>query len=207
MNTLTAQPPVKSRPQALPQNSRGSGAPSGKGSHLAGGSESSIRRHLSSLLWLAPVLLTAGAVQIVNIAGTPRRIDDEGTYVAQAWAITNLGELTHYTYWYDHPPLGWIQIAIYAQLTDAFDRWDTTVLAGREAMVVALLVSAILLWALCRRMGFARVTAAAATLIFSVSPLAVQFHRYVYLDNIAVPWLLAAFLLAMSPKRQLGRVC
>lgn len=200
MNTLTARPSVNPQPKTPTRSPRHTAIGSGR----FGRRGNWMSRHLRSLLWLSPVLLVAGVVQTVNIAGTPRRIDDEGTYVAQAWAIVNLGELTHYTYWYDHPPLGWIQIAIYAQLTDAFDRWDTAVLAGREAMIVALLISAILLWMLCRRTGFTRMTAAVATLIFSISPLAVQFHRYVYLDNIAVPWLLAAFLLAMSPKRQLG---
>ncbi|WP_158277089.1 hypothetical protein [Serinibacter arcticus] len=33
----------------------------------------------------------------------PQFIDDEGTYTAQAYAVERLGELTHYTYWYDHP--------------------------------------------------------------------------------------------------------
>jgi hypothetical protein len=143
-------------------------------------------------------------VQCINFAGSPRRTDDEGTYVAQAWALFNLGELAHYTYWYDHPPLGWIQLALYAQLTDAFDRWGLAVLAGREAMVVAMLIAAVLVWALARRLGLGRPASAAAVLIFTLSPLAVQFHRYVYLDNIAIPWLLAAFLLAMSPRRQLA---
>ncbi len=45
-------------------------------------------------------------VNALNLGGSPQRIDDEGTYTAQAWSIGNLGELTHYTYWYDHPPSG-----------------------------------------------------------------------------------------------------
>ncbi len=57
------------------------------------------------------------------MGGIPQRIDDEGTYTAQAWAITHLGELTHYTYWYDHPRTGWIQIAGYTSLTGAFARY------------------------------------------------------------------------------------
>jgi len=38
------------------------------------------------------------------------RTDAEGTLVADAWAIQH-GTLAHYTYIYDHPPLGWIQMA------------------------------------------------------------------------------------------------
>jgi hypothetical protein len=143
-------------------------------------------------------------VQGINMGGSPQRIDDEGTYTAQAWAIDHLGALTHYTYWYDHPPLGWIQIAGYAQLTDAFGRYSIAVVAAREATLVATLISVVLLFFLGRRLMFRRRTAAIAAFIFAVSPLAVQFHRTVYLDNIATPWLLAAFLLALTRKHQLA---
>ena len=39
---------------------------------------------------------------------------------------------------------------------------------------------------------------------FGLSPLAVALHRQVSLENVAVPWLLAAFVLAASPRRRLG---
>ena len=162
------------------------------------------RIHGRAPLFLVPTLLIAGVVQAWNMAGAPQRIDDEGTYVAQAWAITNLGELAHYTYWYDHPPLGWIQIAGYAQLTGAFERWDTAVMAGREAVLVATLISTALLWVLGRRVGLSRSLSTIAALLFALSPLALQFHRTVYLDNIATPWLLGALILAMSRKHQLA---
>ena len=80
------------------------------------------RSRLGDALWLLPPLLIGLIVNAINLGGSPQRIDDEGTYAAQAWSIANLGELTHYTYWYDHPPLGWIQIAAWAGLTDAWDR-------------------------------------------------------------------------------------
>jgi hypothetical protein len=163
-----------------------------------------LRTHGRDLLWLLPILLISGVVNFLNVAGSPQRIDDEGTYTAQAWAVTHLGELAHYTYWYDHPPLGWLQIAGYTQLTGAFERWDIAVLAGREAVLVAALISVVLLWALARRLGMSRGAAAATGMLFALSPLAVQFHRTVYLDNIAVPWLLLAFFLATNRRGQLA---
>lgn len=163
-----------------------------------------VRAHARDLTWLLPVLLVSAVVNFLNMGGAPQRIDDEGTYTAQAWAVTHLGELAHYTYWYDHPPLGWLQIAGYTQLTGAFERWDIAVLAGREAVIVAALISVALLWVLGRRLGMSRGAAAAAGLLFAVSPLAVQFHRTVYLDNIAVPWLLLAFFLATNRRGQLA---
>ncbi|WP_125775684.1 ArnT family glycosyltransferase [Antribacter gilvus] len=163
-----------------------------------------VRAHRRALVWLSPVLAVGAVVNLVNLGGAPQRIDDEGTYTAQAWAVTNLGELAHYTYWYDHPPLGWLQLAAYTELTGAFARWDVAVLAAREAVVVASLIATVLLWVLARRVGLSRPAAAATGLIFLVSPLALQFHRTVYLDNVAVPWLLLAFVLATNRNRQLA---
>jgi len=163
-----------------------------------------MRANARDLYWLLPVLLISALVSFINVGGSPQRIDDEGTYTAQAWAVTHLGELAHYTYWYDHPPLGWLQIAGYTQLTGAFERWDISVLAGREAVLVASLVAVVLLWALVRRLGMSRGAAAATGLLFALSPLALQFHRTVYLDNVAVPWLLLAFFLATNRRGQLA---
>jgi intracellular septation protein A len=162
------------------------------------------RARLGDALWLLPPLVLGLVVNALNLGGSPQRIDDEGTYTAQAWSIGNLGELTHYTYWYDHPPLGWMQIAAWVGLTDGWDRYDVALIAAREAMLAATAVAAVLLWFVVRRIGFARFTASASVALFLLSPLAVQFHRQVYLDNIATAWLLAALLLAMSRRAQLA---
>jgi 4-amino-4-deoxy-L-arabinose transferase-like glycosyltransferase len=163
-----------------------------------------LRAHRPSLLILGPLLLLGALVQGIGMNDAPQRIDDEGTYTAQAWAVFHLHQLTHYTYWYDHPPLGWLQLAGYAQLTGAFDRAPYAVAAGREFMLVVQLVSMVLLWTLARRLDLPRWGAGVAVALFALSPLAVQFHRTVYLDNIATPWVLAALVLALTPKRRLG---
>jgi len=163
-----------------------------------------VRRSRVSLLWLAPLLVVTALTRLVNLAGTPQRFDDEGTYVAQAYAVLHWGQLSHYTYWYDHPPLGWAQIAAYLGLTDALARHSSAVAAGREAMVVAAVVSAVLLWTLTRRIGCTRPAAALAVGLMAVSPLAIQFQKTVYLDNVATPWLLATFVLLSSRRRSLS---
>ena len=45
--------------------------------------------------------------------------------------------------------------------------------------------------------------AAGAVLLFALSPLALYFHRAVLLDNPATAWAIAAFVLALSPRRRL----
>lgn len=175
-----------------------------RGARSSSGVRAWFRVHARSLAWVLPVVAIAAVVQGWNMTGTPQRIDDEGTYTAQAWAITHLGELTHYTYWYDHPPLGWIQIAGYTSLTGAFARYPFAVEAAREAMVFFAAVSAVLVFVLGRRLAMSRPASAVAVLVFGLSPLALQYHRTVYIDNVATPWLLAAFVLVLSRRQQLA---
>jgi hypothetical protein len=163
-----------------------------------------IRVHRLSLVIVAGLLVAVGLVHWVGYDRFPGRInDDEGTYVAQAWAVQHWHSLAHYTYWYDHPPGGWITIAGYAWLTRAFDRLPTAVSAGRELMVWVNVVSAAMIYLLSRRLGFHRLAAAGAVLLFGLSPLAIPFQRMVFLDNLAVMWTLAALVLAASPRRSM----
>lgn len=156
------------------------------------------------LPWFAPLLLLAGVVHAWGMFRSPQRVDDEGTYVAQAYAVLHFGELAHYTYWYDHPPLGWLQLAPWTLLvSDSI----TSVMAGRIAMLAVQLACVALVWALARRLHLSRVAAAVGVLLFSVSPLAIYFHRLVYLDNLAVLWTLAAFVLATARHHQLRAFC
>lgn len=153
---------------------------------------------------LLPLLAVTAAMRLVNLIGAPQRVDDEGTYVAQAYAMLHLGSLTHYTYWYDHPPLGWLQIAGWLALSEWVGPVDDTVAAGRRFMVVVAVVTAALLWVLVRRLGYGRVAAGAAVAIMALSPLAVQYQRMVYLDNLATVWVLAAAVCLCTPRRRLA---
>jgi 4-amino-4-deoxy-L-arabinose transferase-like glycosyltransferase len=160
--------------------------------------------HRASLAVVAVLLAVSGTVHGVGMDRSPAAFDDEGTYIAQAWAVLRRGELAHYTYWYDHPPAGWLQMAAYFGLTDAFDRLPYSMQAGREFMLLVHLASCCLVWLLARRCGLRRGTAALAVVLFSLSPLAVDYQRMVFLDNLAVLWILAALVFAASPRRGVG---
>jgi hypothetical protein len=158
--------------------------------------------HRKSLLLLAVLLLVVGLANAWNLHGWPARVnDDEATYVDQAWAMVAHGHIAHYTYWYDHPFLGWALIAGYAWLTDGFNRVPSAVMVGREVMLVSTLVSCALVYLIGRRLGFHRTTAAVALLVFGLSPVAIFYHRMVFLDNLAVMWTLGALAFAASPRR------
>ena len=61
------------------------------------------------LLWVSVAVgaLTHGFHLFVY----PLYITDEGIYMEQAWAVLRQGNLSPYTYFYDHAPAGWMVIA------------------------------------------------------------------------------------------------
>ncbi|MEU3186905.1 phospholipid carrier-dependent glycosyltransferase [Streptomyces sp. NPDC006923] len=148
---------------------------------------------------LAAILLVQGW----NIQHYPSLSDDEGTYLAQAWAVQQGKGLAHYTYWYDHPPLGWIQIAFLTWLPSLLSPESMTVAPMRFSMLLVSAASAVLLYVLARRLWLPRWAAGLAMVLFGLSPLSVVLQREIFLDNIAVMWMLLAFCLAASPSRHL----
>src|SRR3954469_20790703 len=149
-------------------------------------------RRLNPSIPIVGILLALTAIlRLINLTGSPVRLDDEGTYVAQAYAITQWGELAHYTYWYDHPPAGWLQLAAWMAITGP-DLGGNAVVAGRYLMVIVAVLTAGLLWCLASRAGVSRWASAIAVLIYAVSPLSISLGRAVYLDNLAIAWVMAA---------------
>jgi hypothetical protein len=153
--------------------------------------------------------MVVGAAMAWNLQGYPGRVnDDEGTYMARAWAMIYQHHLANYTYFWDHPFLGWATIAGWALLTDGFHRDLRAVMVGRELMWITTLVSCALVYGLSRRLSMNRFFACVAVLGFGLSPVGIFYHRMVSLDNLATLWALVAFLLATSRRRSLtAAVC
>ncbi|MET8579704.1 phospholipid carrier-dependent glycosyltransferase [Streptomyces collinus] len=162
-----------------------------------------LRSSRSDLLLCGLLLVAVLVVQGWNIADYPTLSDDEGTYLAQAWAVQQGKGLAHYTYWYDHPPLGWVQIALLSWIPSAVSPGSMNVGSMRAVMLVVSGVSAVLVYVLGRRLSLPRWAAGLGMVLFGLSPLAVVLQREIFLDNIAVMWLLLAFCLAASPSRHL----
>jgi 4-amino-4-deoxy-L-arabinose transferase-like glycosyltransferase len=162
-----------------------------------------LRTSRADLLLCGALLLAIIVVQGWNITDYPTLSDDEGTYLAQAWAVQQGKGLAHYTYWYDHPPLGWIQIAALTWIPAHISPSLMTVGSMRVAMLVVSAASAVLLYVLARRLSLPRWAAGLAMVLFGLSPLSVVLQREIFLDNIAVMWTLLAFCLAASPSRHL----
>lgn len=161
------------------------------------------RRSRPDLVLCGVLLATILTVQGWNIADYPTLSDDEGTYLAQGWAVQNGHGLAHYTYWYDHPPLGWIQVALLTWIPSRIDPGLMTVGPMRATMLLVSAASAVLVYVLARRLRLPAWAAGLAMALFGLSPLSVVLQRGIFLDNIAVMWTLLAFTLAASPSRHL----
>jgi hypothetical protein len=150
-------------------------------------------------------LLVVGVAHSLNLAGWPRYWDDEGTYYSQAWSVQHLGSLSPYTYWYDHPPVGWLQMALFTWVPDLLGGGaNSAVLSGRVVMVAYTVVTALLVHLLARRLGMPLGWAVLAMLFWALNPLVLFMSRQVFLDNVALPWLVGAFVLVLGSRKHLG---
>ena len=156
-------------------------------------------------LWVLVILVIAGLAHGINMFRFPFYETDEGTYMGQAWAVTR-GELAHYTYWYDHAPWGWFQIAGWAQLTGGFYTFGSSIDSGRVLMLLFHLGSTFLLYRIARATTGSVAIASVTTLLFALSAYGIYYHRRVLLDNIATFWMLAAILPLVSGRLTLSRV-
>lgn len=157
--------------------------------------------------WAEAILVTIALMgvllaHIYNMFNFPRFELDEGTYMSNAWAITQ-GMLSPYSYGYGHPPLGWIQIAGWLQLTGGPFTFGNAINSGRVFMLLYAVGSALLVYLIVRRMTGSRSAALLALIIFSFSPLSITYQRQVFLDNIATFWLLLSLYLLVSSTSRL----
>jgi hypothetical protein len=165
----------------------------------------SLRTRREHLLVLA-VLVAAGLAHGLNMLHFPYLEDDEGTYMSQAWAVIHLGQLAAYTYWYDHAPLGWIQISGWLLLTGGNHSFGSAIASGRVLMLVLQLISTFLVYSIARTVSGKPWVGALAAAAFALSSYGIYYHRRVLLDNVTTVWLLAALLALLGRRPGLRRV-
>jgi hypothetical protein len=148
-------------------------------------------------------LLISLATHAVNMFNFPLYEQDEGTYMAAAWAIQH-GQIYPYAYGYGHPPAGWIQIAFLLNFVGGIFSFGNAINTGRVLMLLYTTGMALLIYLIVRRMTGSRVMAMVGLLIFAFSPMSTTFLRDVLLDNIGAFWfMLSLYLLVMSESRLL----
>ena len=75
------------------------------------------------------------------------------------------GDLAHYTYWYDHPPGGWLQLAAFLAPLHLLGV-DSSVGVGRYVMVIYTMVTSGLIFKLCRNLDLRFPAAVVSMLIW-----------------------------------------
>ena len=85
----------------------------------------------ADLVVLAAVVTPVAIAHAWGMTRYPAFFDDEGTYVSQAYAVDKLHTLAPYTYWYDHPPLGWMLLGGWAKLFPVFSPTSFAIAASR----------------------------------------------------------------------------
>jgi 4-amino-4-deoxy-L-arabinose transferase-like glycosyltransferase len=136
----------------------------------------------------------SAAAFFINAFNFPYFEADEGTYLSQAWAFSQSGQLSPYYYMYDHVPGAWIMISVWSSMLGGLSTFGTSVDTGRFIMGLLQIASGILVAVIVFRLSRSRIAAAAAVIFFALSPLGIYFHRRVLLDNVMVFWLLLAIL-------------
>jgi 4-amino-4-deoxy-L-arabinose transferase-like glycosyltransferase len=137
-----------------------------------------------------------------NIFNYPLYGQDEGALMSNAWAILH-GMLQPYPYIYEQPPLGWIQIAAWVQLSGGFFTFGNAINSGRVLMLLYATASSLLVYLIANRLSGSRSTGLLALIIFSLSPLSIIYQRQVLLDNIGAFWLLLALYLLVAGNSRL----
>jgi hypothetical protein len=161
------------------------------------------------LRWEVPliivILLIAALAHGINMYHFPYFEDDEGTYMSQAWAIVHEGRLAYYTYWYDHAPAGWIQIAAWTVITGGIHILGPASDSGRTFMLLLQIGSVFILYCIARSISKSVTVAVVVSLLFALSPYGIYFHRRILLDNITTFWMLLSILLLIPDRLSLKR--
>jgi transposase/4-amino-4-deoxy-L-arabinose transferase-like glycosyltransferase len=158
--------------------------------------------------WLGIITVTAGLMvsfvaHSINMFNYPHYELDEGTYMSSAWAILN-GMITAYPYGYGHPPLAWIQIAGWVQLTGGFFTFGTAINSGRVLMLLFAFGCSLLVYLIARQISNSRSAGLLAMVLFSLSPISLTLQRQVFLDNVGTFWLLLSLYLILISKSRLS---
>lgn len=141
-------------------------------------------------IFLLILLLRGGIAFGLNAFNFPYYENDEGTYMSQAWAIFNQGKLAPYTYWYDHAPLGWMQMGLWSVLTGGFFSFGFGINSGRAFVIVLHIINILLVYTITKALTQSKVFAFIAGVMFAYSPLGIFLQRRILLDNLATMWTL-----------------
>ena len=122
--------------------------------------------------------------------------------MANAWSILH-GHITPYIYSYSQPPIGWIQIAGWLELSGGTASVGNIINSGRVLMLLFATASSLLLYLITSRMSGSRSAAFLAMVLYTFSGLGLIYRQEVLLENIGIFWLLLSLCLITTGKSRL----
>ncbi len=140
--------------------------------------------------YLLFVVLAAVLVLGFNSLNYPYFEGDEGIYMSRALNFYKTQTFTEGTYWYDHPPLGWIVLSIPL----LFQYFDSVLISGRLFIILIAVINSVFIYGLTYYLTSSRVFGVLSALLFILSPLEIYFGRRILLDNIMIFWVLASLV-------------
>ena len=165
-----------------------------------------VSRHATVILFVV-ALTGAGFLHGYNSFYYPYFESDEGTYMSQAYAVKEYGELSLYTYWYDHPPFGWITIAAWIELLQGdWNFFGNSLNTGRVLMFLLHLTQVSLIFFIVQRVTRSPYLAFLAIALYTVPPLATYFQRRILLDNLMTTWILLSVAILFIQQVRLRHV-
>jgi 4-amino-4-deoxy-L-arabinose transferase-like glycosyltransferase/endo-1,4-beta-D-glucanase Y len=135
-----------------------------------------------------------------NLFHFPYYENDEGTYMAQAWAVTDNNKLAQYTYWYDHAPFGWMFLGFFVKLIGGYNVFGNAINTGRVIMFIMHMLTCVVIYISIYKITKNKYASIISILFFSMFPVANLFQRRVLLDNILVFFLAISVLLILNKK-------
>src|SRR4051794_13773126 len=167
---------------------------------------------LESIRWEAVVVLSLGIIALLahgfNMFNYPAYtlLDDEGIYTSQAWAVLTQHTLAPFTFVYETPPVGWIVLAGWMGLTGGLHTFGGSIDSGRVLMLILHLGMVPMLYHIARKLGCNVAAATCATLLFSLSPLALFYQRFVLVDTVMLFFALLSLDLLLDGWGRLSRL-
>ncbi|MEW6268141.1 MAG: glycosyltransferase family 39 protein [Thermodesulfobacteriota bacterium] len=151
-------------------------------------------RETSSAWWYVPALLFVALLLLTPWQRDRPLHGDAAMYAAISKTVAQTGELTRLTFnglpYLNKPPL------FFWLTAGAFDVLGVSDFAAQLVSGLLGVVNALVLFAVCRRMGFDAASAFGASLAYVTTPEVVHWTRGVHLESLLTFWLLLGVLAA-----------
>nr|MBA3944987.1 glycosyltransferase family 39 protein [Herpetosiphonaceae bacterium] len=165
------------------------------------------QRVVARRILLSGLILVGLVAHALNMFHYPDQqwIAGEGTYVARAWALLHAAHLTSADF-FAQPPAGWLLLAGWGGVTGGPHTFGTAIESARVFMLLLHLGMLPLLFRIARKLGCGDSAAAFVVLLFSLSPLAILYQRFVLPESIMVWWTLVSINVLLDGWHRLSRL-